>query len=274
MSAFKYIDTHSHLHFKQYDNDRADVLARMRERGVVTIAVGTSVDTSAGAIALAKEQPELVVGATIGVHPTDTDEGFDTKAYELFVKEDVVVGVGECGLDYFRGDRSVLKPRQEQAFDAQIVFAVEHSLPLMLHVRPSKGSEDAHEDALAMLRAAQKVHGEKVRGNAHFFTASLAIAKQYWDIGITVAIPGVVTFAPEMVEVVREAPLNMILSETDAPYAAPEPYRGGRNEPTYVIEIVDYIANIRREDEQVVREQLVSNACRVFGIEGSIDCIT
>jgi len=262
----RYIDTHSHLHFRQYDEDRDDVLARMREQNVVTIAVGTSVDTSAGAVALAKEHPELVVGATIGVHPTDTNEGFDAKAYEPFLKEGVVVGVGECGLDYFRDNAAEAGKRQREVFEAQIAFAAEYDLPLMLHIRASAGSTDAHDEALDMLASWQKEKGERVRGNAHFFTSTPEIAKRYWDMGFTTAFPGVITFAAETQEAVKAAPLNMILSETDAPYAAPEPYRGKRNEPAYVVEVVKKIVEIRGGDEEKVSEALISNARRVFGV--------
>jgi len=268
-----YIDTHSHLHFEQYAEDREAVLGRMRDQEVATIAVGVDFKTSREAVALAHEYPDVVLGATVGVHPNSASEGFEPAHYAgLFETHAVpgargfVVGIGECGFDYFRVPRAEVYEREREVFEAQIAFAVESDLPLMLHVRPSKGSEGAHEDALAILRAAQKVHGEKVRGSAHFFTASLAIAKQYWNMGFTVAIPGVVTFAPEMHEVVRAAPLEMILSETDAPYASPVPYRGSRNEPAYVVEVVHTIASIRGAAREKVREQLALNAARVFGI--------
>lgn len=261
--TMRYVDTHSHLHFPQYDADREAVLARMREREVGTIVVGTSYKTSEQAALLADMHEDI--WATIGVHPTDTDETFDASEYAKFLSPNVV-GVGECGLDYFRGARSGLKPKQEQIFEAQIAFAVEHDLPMMLHVRPSADSEDAHEDALAMLANWQRREGDKVRGNAHFFTGSPETARKYWGMGFTTAFPGVITFAKELEEVVREAPLDMILSETDAPYAAPVPYRGKRNEPAYVIEVVHAIAAIRNEPEERVERVLVENAKRVFGL--------
>jgi TatD DNase family protein len=248
----------------------------MREHGVATIVVGTGLETSKKAVAFAEKESDSVLGATIGVHPSDTDESFDAATWKsdfqmhlevgLPSEGRVVVGVGECGFDYYRTPREEVYKHQREIFEAQIDFAVEHNLPLMLHVRPSKGSDDAHEDALALLTEYQKTHGSRVRGNAHFFTGSLAIARRYWDMGFTVAFPGVITFAKETHEVVKEAPLNMILSETDAPYAAPEPYRGERNEPTYVIEVVKYIAQLRKADEEMVAHQLVENAMRIFGI--------
>jgi len=259
----EYFDTHSHVHFKQYDEDRYDVLARMREKKVWTIAVGTSFDTSKDAVALSGSERDVVRGATIGIHPTDTSELFNDFTWELSSQ---VVGVGECGLDYYRGPRENLYPKQKENFEAQIDFAVKHDLPLMLHIRPSQGTEDAHEDALEILKSFQKTHGEKVRGNTHFFTGSAKMAKQYIDIGFTIAFPGVITFAEETQDAVREVPLEMILSETDAPYASPVPHRGTRNEPSYVAEVVHKIAELKNIDTEEVKKALLQNGMRVFGI--------
>jgi len=261
----EYFDTHSHLHFKQFDEDRDAVLARMREKNVWTIAVGTSLETSKQAFVLASSEQGVVRGATIGIHPT-TIEKFDTNAFQELLGEEVVA-VGECGLDYFRGSREELYPKQKENFKAQIEFAVQNDLPLMLHIRPTNKTEDAHEDAIEILKIFKKKYGEKVRGNTHFFTGSAEIAKQYLDIGFTIAFPGVITFAKETEEAVRNVPLEMILSETDAPYAAPEPHRGKRNEPVFVIDTVKKIAEIKGEDLEKVKKTLVDNAVRVFAKE-------
>lgn len=259
----KYFDTHSHLNFPQYADDRDAVLERMEELGVWTITVGTAWHTSEEATWLAEKHKHIF--ATIGVHPTDSTENFDGSKYQTLLTPKVV-GVGECGFDYFRKAKADVYAHQRMVFEAQIDFAIEHDLPLMLHVRASRGTQDAHEDALALLSDKQKTHGERVRGNAHFFTGSCEIAKHYWDMGFSIAVPGVITFTSDYNDVVREAPPTMLLSETDAPYAAPEPYRGKRNEPSYVVEIVKAIAKIREEKEEEVRDQLFHNACRVFNI--------
>jgi TatD DNase family protein len=259
-----YIDTHSHLHFAQFDSDRADVHARMRDAGVTTIAIGTSLQTSTDAVALAQNNPDIVRGATIGVHPTDYNEEFVPYYYERFLDSGVVVGVGECGLDYFRTPRSEVYERQRALFEAQIQFALEHDLPLMLHVRPSKGSDDAHDDALAILQQYAHTHGAALRGTAHFFTGSLASAQKYWDLGFCTSFPGVITFAPETEVVVREVPLDRILTETDAPYAAPVPYRGSRCEPTHVVEVVKKIAEIKNVSPETIIEHVRQNTQRVF----------
>ncbi len=265
----KYIDTHSHLYFAQYD-DREEVIGRMRTEGVQTIAIGTDIETSKMALQLAEKYPDIVVGATIGVHPNDTDEEFNADAF-TGILVDKVVGVGECGLDYFvRGDTPVCgvcdKAVQEKKFIQQIEFALQYDLPLMLHIRSSKGSTDAHEDALRILAEYKKEYGEKLRGTCHFFTGSVVVAMQYVELGFYISFPGVITFAQETHEAVREIPLDRILSETDAPYASPVPHRGKRNEPTFVVEVVKKIAEIKQIGGKEVQEQLVLNARKVFAI--------
>lgn len=256
----EYFDTHSHVHFPQFDSDRTEVLARMREKRVATIAVGVGLESSKGAVALAEANSDI--WATIGVHPTDTEEGFDPNEYVPLLGSRTVA-VGECGFDYYRTPKEDVYDRQREVFEAQIAFALEHDLPLMLHVRPSQGTQDAHEDALALLEA---IEDPRLRGNAHFFTGSLKIAERYWALGFSTAFPGVITFASEYEDVVRAAPSHLILSETDAPYAAPVPHRGSRCEPVYVLDTVRAMARIRGEDEEEFKKRLVSNAFRVFGI--------
>lgn len=263
----KFIDTHSHLHFKQYDDDREEVIARMREIGVQTIAVGTDLQTSKQAIALADKYPDTIVGVTVGVHPNDTDEKFDKNIFTKLLNIEArplcsgVVGVGECGLDYFRSSSAkVAKDKQEKNFRLQIEFALEHDLPLMLHIR------DAHEDALEILKDYSQHRGQAsmLRGTCHFFTGDAEIAMKYVELGFHISFPGVITFAPECRDAVRTVPLERILSETDAPYVAPVPFRGKRNEPIYVEEVVKMIAEIRRENFELVREQLIDNAKNLF----------
>ena len=258
-----YFDTHSHLQLSQFDTDRDAVLARMREKVVYTIAVGVGLETSKGAVALASTHGDI--WATIGVHPTDTDEGFDPTAYEELLGPRVV-GIGECGLDYYRTPKADVYQRQKEVFEAQIDFALAHDLPLMLHIRPSKGTQDAHEDALSILEAKYKEVGNKLRGNAHFFTGSLESAKRYWAMGFSTAFPGVITFAPEYADVVRACPPELILSETDAPYASPVPHRGERCEPAFVVDTVAALAQIRGEDLEMIKKRLISNANRIFGV--------
>lgn len=259
----KYIDTHSHLDARQFDADRGDVLARMREEGVGTIVVGVTPETSRAAVELA-EKEDVVLGATIGAHPTDMKEGLDINELTPLLSSERVVGVGECGFDYYRTPREEVYVQQREMFEAQVQMAAENDLPLMLHVRPSEGSTDALEDALEVLKIYQKEYGNTVRGNVHFYTSTKEIAREYVALGFTIAFPGVITFAPELHEVIRDVPLDMMLAETDAPYAAPVPHRGKRNEPIFVIDTIKAIADIRGENFEHVAEQLTKNAKTVF----------
>lgn len=270
---FKYFDAHSHVTFKDYDQDLPEVLKRMEDERVGTITVGVDYATSKEAIAFA----EAHVGfyATIGLHPCDLPtgqagtptEGFDEQKFAELVAHPKVVGIGECGLDYFRlqgtGDSvQKEKQRQKEVFEAQIDFAITHLKPLMLHCRPSKGSMDAYEDVLDML---EPLKGQ-VAGNVHFFVGTVDVARRFYNLNFSTSFTGVVTFAREYDEVVRFAPVDMLLTETDSPYAAPEPFRGRRNEPVYVQYVVSALAQITGLPEEKLREQIVENAVRVFGL--------
>ncbi len=263
-NTYRYIDTHSHLHFPEFTENLEEVMAKMRDEKVATIVVGTGLETSQSAVAFANTHPDVVVGATIGVHPTDFNEDFHPEDYQPLVASGKVVGVGEFGFDYFRTPREEVFERQRKLFQKQLDFALENDLPLMLHIRPAQNSDDAHEDALAILEPAKKKYGEKLRGNTHFFTGSLEMAKRYWDIGFTTAFPGVVTFADSVAAVAKEAPLDRILGETDAPYAAPVPYRGQQCEPWMVKEVYKKIAELKGEGEEKVRAQLLQNANNLY----------
>ncbi len=234
--------------------------------------VGTQLDTSREAVALAERHDHIY--ATVGLHPVHTaksyhdekelgeggkeftsrGEVFDSVAYEALAQSDKVIAIGECGLDYYRVEETT-KDVQIKAFIEHIELANKLQKPLMLHIR------NAYDDALEVLRA-----HTKVQGDVHFFAGDWDTAKKFLDIGFTLSFTGVVTFTHDYDEVVKNAPLDMILSETDAPYITPVPFRGKRNESAYVPYIVEAIANIRGEDHEAVRAQILANAGRVFSI--------
>lgn len=275
----RYFDAHTHMHFAAFDSDRAEAITRALDAGVGMNMVGTQFDTSASAVTLAEKYDDLY--ATIGLHPTHTaasfhdskelgtdgkassesGEVFDAARYRALAKNPKVIAIGECGLDYFRLDEST-KSRQADAFIQQIEMANELGLPLMLHIRASPGTLNAYEDALQLLKA----HA-KVKGDVHFFAGDWAMGKQFLDIGFTLSFTGVVTFTHNYDEVVRNTPLDMMFSETDAPYVTPVPHRGTRNESAYIPHIVTAIAGIRGQNEEMVTEQLISNVRRVFGLK-------
>lgn len=251
----EYFDFHSHIHFKKFTDDIDEVLARMREKNVGTIVVGTDIEQSRQALAFAQRHDGVF--ATVGLHPADnTKETFDEEVYKELVSDSNVVMVGECGLDYFHEKDESEQARQRKEFEKQIDFAVLHEKPMMLHIR------EAHKDGLDMLRSKKKEYGDRLRGNAHFFTEGPEIAKQYYELDFTTSFPGVITFTSDCNETVKYAPKDMILSETDAPYAAPVPHRGKRNEPVFVIEVVKKIAELRGEDLETTKKQLIENVSR------------
>ncbi len=274
-----YFDAHTHTNFVAYDADREDVFTRAKDAGVGMNIVGTQLDTSKAAVALAEKYGDDVY-ATIGLHPVHTaksfhdvkelgeggkeftsrGEVFDFAAYEALGKSPRVIAVGEVGLDYYRNDEST-KVMQKEIFIQQIQLANTLNKPLMLHVRPTAGTMNAYEDALTLLKA----HA-KVQGDVHFFAGDWATAKQFLNLGFTISFTGVLTFTHDYDEVVKNAPLDMLLSETDAPYITPVPYRGKRNEPAYVIEVVRAIARIKNIAEDEAARQIVENARRVFSI--------
>jgi TatD DNase family protein len=273
---FKYFDAHTHVNFAAFDEEREDAVRRAKDANVAMNVVGTQKNTSKSAVALAEKHDHVY--ATVGLHPihttksyhdkqelgegghefTSRGETFDASIYEAMGKFSRVIAIGECGLDYYRCEEST-KEIQKKAFIEQIELANKLEKPLMLHIRPSMTGRDAYDDALEILKSYAKVIGD-----AHFFAGDWETAKQFLDLGFTLSFTGVLTFTHDYDEVVRNAPLDMLLSETDAPYVTPEPHRGKRNEPAYVTEVVRAIARIRNEEENTVAQRLFANAHRVF----------
>jgi len=275
-----YIDIHAHVNFTAFDGDRDRVVKRALLNNTWMINVGTQVKTSADAVALAHAY-EKGVYAIVGLHPVHTDasyhdekelgeggkaftskgEVFEKTAYEHMLRDPQVVALGECGLDYYRLDEES-KQKQMKAFREQIALANEVGKPLMLHIRSGKSPEaNAYKDSLEILKAEAKV-----KGDVHFFAGSWEDAKAFIDFGFTLSFTGVITFARDYDEVVKNAPLDMIMPETDCPYITPVPHRGKRNEPVYVSEVVKKIAEIKGLPLEQVKKQLVENAVRVFGL--------
>ncbi len=268
----KYIDIHSHVNFKAFDADREELIASTVAAGTWMMNVGTQRDTSQFAVDLAHKF-DTGVYAAIALHPIHTSashhdeqelggegkaftsrgETFDPNFYETLGRDPKVLAIGECGLDYYRlEDESIVK--QKDVFIKHIEVANALGKPLMLHIR------QAYKDAYDIL----KTHAT-VKGDVHFFAGTWEEAKWFLDLGFTLSFTGVITFTHDYDEVVKNAPLDMIMSETDCPYVTPVPHRGKRNEPMYVEEVVKKIADIRGEDQEKVRLQILANAKRVFG---------
>jgi TatD DNase family protein len=250
----KYFDIHSHLNFSDYDSDRKAVIIRLKETKTYTITVGTDYESSVKAVDLADRHPEIY--ACIGIHPVDKSESFEVDKFENLIQHPKVVAVGECGLDFYHADKVKDYERQKKLFLDQVKFALEHDKPIMIHTR------NAYEEILTIL---ESMKTSKLRGNVHFFAGDVAIAERFFKLGFTVSFTGAITFTHDYDEVIKYAPLDKIMSETDSPYVAPVPYRGKRNEPSYVSEVVDRIAEIKAEDKDIVRTALVNNALSMIG---------
>jgi len=271
----RYIDIHSHLNFPDYDADLEKVLADMAEKGVATIVVGTVRATSVRAVELAEKYPH--VWAIVGLHPIHAHEPGEIFDYEFYKKLAVhprVVGIGECGFDYFHCGEAE-RAEQERAFCGQIQLANEVGKPLMLHLRNAKkpkagvaaesvdptSTRDAYEDALAILEKKAKV-----KGDAHFYAGTIEQMQRFLKLGFGISFNGVITFARDYDALVRAVPEDMLMSETDAPFVAPNPHRGKRNQPDYVIHAVNKMAEIRGVSPADLELKLVANARRLFGI--------
>ena len=234
-SNYKYIDAHSHPHDLKYEG-RTDFLETLRADGGATIAIGTDYEISRQAIELAKKYDNI--WATVGIHPADNHvEVFDEKKFDELIEFSIgkVVGIGECGLDYFYFDKRFVgedrqekinleKERQKEVFIKQVEYALKKDLPIVIHGRPSKGSMDAYEDILNILEK-----HEGVRGHAHFFVGDKKIAERFLGIGFLLSFDGPITFTSEYDEVIKLAPLDMLMIETDSPWSNKLPTLCGRS---------------------------------------------
>lgn len=255
------IDTHSHFNLHQFEHDLPESILRMIEARVGTICVGIDLPTSDHAMRLAQEHKSI--WACVGQHPTEWDEDFDEAEFRKLIQEPRVVAVGECGLDYYREKDREGKIQQKELFLKQIRLAHEFSLPLMLHIRPEGGLMDAYEEALDILEQ-YKNDWPGMSGTAHFFAGTKEIAKRFLDLGFYISFSGVITFAKEYEELIKFVPLDRILPETDAPFATPLPYRGTRNQPEYVLEVVKKIAEVKELVLEAVQSELLENTKKLF----------
>ena len=226
----------------------------MREREMGALVVGTDLNQSRAGLALAKQYDFL--WASVGLHP-NVEEEFDAVEYRELARDPKVVAIGECGLDYFRtGKTEEGRMIQKKRFLAHIPLAEEIGKPLMVHCR------EAHEDMVAILAERKP----SVPVIVHFFTGSGELAQKYLDLGCYLSFPGPVTYTDMYDESIRITPLERLLIETDAPFAAPVPYRGKRNEPVYVEEVARKVANLKDVPVEEVALQTARNAAAVFSL--------
>lgn len=260
----RYFDIHSHLNLSPLMERQDEIIKVLEEQKVGTITVGVDFETSSQAVEITKESANLF--ASVGLHPSDAGKKeFDLEAFRNLAGKDKVVAIGECGLDYFRIDSGdvATKEKQKEIFHKQIDLALERNLPLILHIRPQKGTMDAYEDVLEIL----ETHNDsRIRGDVHFFVGSPEIAERFIKLGFYLSFTGVITFARDYDEVIKMTPIDRILTETDAPFVAPVPHRGEVCEPWMVEEVVKKIAEIKNLPFEEVKSQILRNVKTLFNI--------
>ena len=252
-------DTHAHLHFPGFDEDRDAVLTRARAAGVRRmVTIGTDGETSRAALALAERHPD--VWATAGVHPHDAAESDEAAQAEVerIAAERRVVAIGEIGLDFFRN----LSPpeTQERVLRRFLALARRLRKPVVLHCR------DAHAEILTMLGEERVT---EVGGIMHCFSGDVAIARRCLDLGLLISLAGPVTYpnARALPDVARFVPGDRLVVETDCPFLPPQGYRGKRNEPAYLTITAARVAELRGEPLDDLAARTTVNARRLFGVD-------
>ena len=254
------IDTHCHLDFDDYGAERGSVIDRGRAQEIkwfVTIGSGRGADSAPAAVALAHEHSDVL--ATVGVHPHDASVASDDvlREMERLAVDPRVVAVGEVGLDYHY-DHSP-RAAQQETLRAFISLARRVRKPLVIHTR------SAPEDTLAILR---EESARDVGGVIHCFTEDEAFARAALDLGFDISFSGIVTFknSESLRSVAKIVPRDRLLIETDAPYLAPVPMRGKRNEPSYLAHTAKHLAATLSMSDEALRRQTTNNAIERFGL--------
>ncbi|MFH1284080.1 MAG: TatD family hydrolase [Candidatus Peregrinibacteria bacterium] len=255
------IDTHAHLMFKDFKRDLEAVINRAKTAGVEKIVnVGCDLQSSKDAVKMAGEYENLY--ATLGLHPYDSLDATEElmAEWEKLINENKkIVAIGECGLDYAKA--KVPKGDQKKAFRMHLELARKTGLPVIIHNR------EADEDTLEILSGYDGSDGKpQVYAVFHCFGSDVNFARKVWYKGYLTSFTGIVTYptAEKLQEVVSEVPMDMFMVETDCPYLSPQKYRGGRNEPSYVRDVVEKIAEIKSMDFDDVARISGENAGRFF----------
>ena len=259
------IDTHAHLDFRQFDDDRNAVLDRAWQAGLIAvITIGIDLKTSRAAVALAEAHERVF--ATVGFHPHDAKTADDAALVELrdLARHSRVVAIGEMGLDFYR-DRS---PRdvQRRVFRRQLQIAAELGKPVVVHDR------EAHADTLEILQqwiAESQTTFSEYRGVLHCFSGNLALAQAVIELGFFIGVDGPITYrnARKLPDIVKALPLDRLLVETDAPFLTPHPHRGQRNEPAYVRLVAEKIADTKNLPLEEVAQATTANAKALFQLD-------
>ncbi len=254
------VDSHAHIQSSEFETDVAEVLQRARDAGVEKIiAVGGAGPLASNWAALQLTKDYSGIYSTVGMHPHDAKEVSEEALRELksLAADPAVVAIGETGLDFYYNHSP--PEVQSDLFRRFIQMALETDLPLIVHDR------DAHREVARHLRQ----EGERrLRGVIHCFTGDFDTAREFLDLGFYLSFTGIITFknAGSLREVVRKVPLNRILLETDSPYLAPVPYRGRRNEPAFVVQVAEVVAQLKGSSLAEIARVTSKNVQDLFGV--------
>lgn len=267
----KLFDSHAHIGAPELYPEASALMERARAAdvaGVIAIGSGYGLPQNSSAVALAEAHDE--VWATAGLHPHDAEEWAQPGGEELasraidgWLNHERVVAVGECGLDFYYDNAP--RDAQRAALRGQIALARRHPLPLVIHVRPGRGSRDAFDEILAIF---DDEGAENVGGVIHCFTGDLAFAEECLARGFDISFSGILTFknAGDLREVARALPLERLLIETDTPLLAPVPHRGRRNEPAFVRHVAECLAEIVEQPLETVARSTSERTLHAFGL--------
>ncbi|NTU52937.1 MAG: TatD family hydrolase [Chlorobiaceae bacterium] len=249
-------DIHCHLSFPEFDADRDHVIEQLRTAGIQRlIDPGTGVESSRRSIGLAGDHDFIY--ANVGLHPHEANAPLSPAVFDelaMLARSRKVIGIGEIGLDYHWPDHNPLL--QQEVFRKMLRMAISLDLPVVIHCR------DAWPD---MLRILSEERCSVLRGAMHCFSGDLELARRCIALGLKISVPGTITWKKSMLpEVVSAVALEDLLSETDAPYLAPTPMRGKRNEPAFIVHTIRKIAGFRPEPPEKVADTLLHNAITLF----------
>lgn len=256
------IDTHCHLNFDEFENDREEIIGRCLNNDIWMINVGADYETSKKAVEIA-EKYEKGVYASVALHPHNVGkEKFDIKKFKELVKNPKVVAIGECGLDYaFCENDEEIQKLQQKVFIEHLKLAKEVNKPVIIH------SRRLFPEILKLITQNSLL---KTRGVLHCYMGRWSYAEEYLKLGFYISFTGLITYARDYDKVIKNTPLDRILIETDAPYLTPEPIRNpennSRNEPQYVEYVARKIAEIKELSFEQVAEQTTKNAKELFNL--------
>ncbi|MFH1749609.1 MAG: TatD family hydrolase [bacterium] len=268
-----FIDSHCHLNFQKFNDDYKDAIKNAQDASVGKILnIGSNLETSERSIQIAKEFPDVCF-VSVGIHPIHVlDENFDQK-FEKLACEKQVVAIGETGLDYYRmgkvelqaksrtdspTDETGARDKQKKLFLKHLELAKKLNKPMILHCR------DAYSDLLQILKEFDK--DKKLKKVLHCYDGNTKYLQEFLNIKCLISFTGNVTYGDKQDQAISQIPIDLLMIETDAPYLTPNPYRGQKNQPAYVIEVAKHIAKIKKIELEKLEEVLQKTTEDFFGI--------